>query len=71
MEVDNFEALKELIVVDQIKRNIHVEMKDPFIDDIPKVKNVDVKKPIYYEAARRSNGTKKKSDTVSKIKNTK
>lgn len=42
MEINIFEALKELIVVDQIKRNLPVEMKEHFICDLPKIKNVDI-----------------------------
>lgn len=56
MEVSDFEALKKLIVVYQIKQRLPVEMKENFIHDLPKVKNLDVLiSELYnYEAARRS-----------------
>lgn len=40
MEVNEFEALNE--VVDQIKRNLPVEMKEHFSENLTKIKNINV-----------------------------
>lgn len=63
MEVNNFEALKELIVVDQTKQRLPVKMKEHLINDLPKIKNVDilVSKLDAYDAARRDVKAIKKS----------
>lgn len=54
MGIETLEDLKELIVVDQIKRKIPYEVREHFCDELPKIKKVEdlINKLDEYEAAR-------------------
>lgn len=56
LQIFDFQGLKELIVTDQIKRKLPIEIQEHFIDDLPKIKNADaiVNKLDNYEALRQN-----------------
>lgn len=44
LEISDFQGLKEWIVTDQIKCKLQLEIREHIIDNLPKIKNVDIVK---------------------------
>lgn len=54
LEISTFDSLKELIVIDQIRRKLPNDIREHFLDDLPKLVKIDdlINKLDDYESAR-------------------
>ncbi|GBM23045.1 hypothetical protein AVEN_67025-1 [Araneus ventricosus] len=56
LNIETFEDLKELLVTDQLKQKLPPEVRDNFLDDLPKIKSIEelVNELDDYETTRRN-----------------